>query len=147
MQRYGEAVPGWEWVRWRVGRRVRATDRLRSECGGGRRHKISKKKVNVLRHTRGRLSLLHSPAPGPVPVPRSLLPGLGRRGHGGEAVVGRGGGGPGVRRRQGIKGGLSREGQEKVELSFPGGVGLEKESMHTMCTPNKKEVSALSLTP
>jgi hypothetical protein len=47
--------------------------------------------------------------------------GLAGGGHGGEAVVGRGGGGPGVRRRQGIKGGLSREGQEKVELSFPGG--------------------------
>ena len=39
---------------------MRATDLLRSKCGGGRRSKISKQKVNVLRHTRGRLSLLHS---------------------------------------------------------------------------------------
>ena len=66
----------------------------------------------------------------------------GRQGGGAPVVVA-----PGTGRRQGIKGGLSREGQEKVELSFPGGVGLEKESMHTICTPNKKEVSALSLTP
>jgi len=34
------------------------------------------------------------------------------------------------------------------EVVFPRLIfDLEKESMHTMCTPNKKEVNAMSLTP
>jgi hypothetical protein len=47
--------------------------------------KIRKKKVNVLRHARVRLSPVLTPlhTPGPAPGSRVPLPGLGRRGHGG----------------------------------------------------------------
>ena len=97
----------------------RLTDRG-PNAAAGVGHKLSKKKVNVLRHARVRMLL---PCPyatpwglrldllsGPVLLP--CPPGSGRQGHGCEAVVG----GPGARRRQGTKGGLSREGQEKVEV-------------------------------
>ena len=119
-----------------VGECERLAERGPSAAAGGG-HELSKKTVNVLRHTRGRC-----PYPTPLRLGLFRFPGPCSLGLVGEAVVGRDGGGPGVRRRQGIKGGLSREGQEKVELSFRG-VDPEKESMHTICTPNKKEVSRI----